>query len=124
MSDSKSQDGSVGEKGSDVQDNVQEMNGSEFNLLEYHEHNAGRLVVDPEYVYADHSTVAYVLVLTYLRREARIEFGEAVAKKLKLSSDGTKVLWPQPTDDPLDPQNVSCMFSESSIVSNTCIHPI
>ena len=40
-------------------------------------------------------------------REARIEFGEAVAKKLKLSADGTKVLWPQPTDDPEDPQNVS-----------------
>ena len=39
-------------------------------------------------------------------REARIEFGEAVAKKLKLSADGTKVLWPQPADDPQDPQNV------------------
>lgn len=61
-------------------------NGSEIDLLLYHEHNAGRLVVDPE--------------------EARIEFGDAVAKKLKLSSDGTKVLWPQPTDDPDDPQNV------------------
>ncbi|KAJ3525710.1 hypothetical protein NM688_g8364 [Phlebia brevispora] len=87
MSDAKSHDDSVGEKGSDVHDNVQEINGSEIDLLEYHEHNAGRLVVDPE--------------------EARIEFGEAVAKKLKLSKDGTKVLWPQPADDPLDPQNWS-----------------
>ncbi|KAF7794090.1 hypothetical protein EIP86_005220 [Pleurotus ostreatoroseus] len=86
MSDSKSHDGSMGEKSSDIQDNVKEV-GSEIDLLDYHEHNAGRLVVDPE--------------------EARIEFGEAVAKKLKLSKDGTKVLWPQPADDPLDPQNWS-----------------
>ncbi|KAI0826521.1 MFS general substrate transporter [Trametes gibbosa] len=61
--------------------------GSDFDLVAYHEHNAGRLVVDPE--------------------EAKIEFGEQVAKKLKLSDDGTKVLWPQPTDDPGDPQNWS-----------------
>ncbi|OJT14824.1 hypothetical protein TRAPUB_8618 [Trametes pubescens] len=60
---------------------------SEFNIYTYHEHNAGRLVVDPE--------------------EAKIEFGDKVAKKLKLSADGTKVLWPQPTDDPEDPQNWS-----------------
>ena len=48
------------------------------------------------------------LALTFdvLRREAKIEFGEAVASRLKLSSDGTKVLWPQPTDFPEDPQNV------------------
>ncbi|KAI0634985.1 MFS general substrate transporter [Trametes polyzona] len=58
---------------------------SEFDLNSYHEHNAGRLVIDPE--------------------EAKVEFGEKVAKKLKLSKDGTKVLWPQPTDDPEDPQN-------------------
>ncbi|KAH9896672.1 MFS general substrate transporter [Cubamyces lactineus] len=58
---------------------------TEFDFVSYHESNAGRLVVDPE--------------------EAKIEFGEAVAKKLKLSKDGTKVLWPQPTDDPEDPQN-------------------
>ena len=79
----------------------------EIDLLEYHEHNAGRLVVDPE----------YVVILFFPRssqvidraspiREARIEFGEAVARKLKLSKDGTKVLWPQPADDPEDPQNV------------------
>ncbi|KAI0711544.1 MFS general substrate transporter [Earliella scabrosa] len=61
--------------------------GSEFDLVSYHEHNAGRLVVDPE--------------------EAKIEFGEHVASRLKLSADGTKVLWPQPSDDPEDPQNWS-----------------
>ncbi|KAI0938838.1 hypothetical protein AcW1_001528 [Taiwanofungus camphoratus] len=60
---------------------------TEIDLFSYHEHNAGRLVVDPE--------------------EAKIEFGEEFAKRLKLSRDGTKVLWPQPTDDPEDPQNWS-----------------
>ncbi|KAH9918646.1 MFS general substrate transporter [Fomitopsis serialis] len=58
-----------------------------IDLYTYHERNAGRLVIDP--------------------KEARIEFGEEFAKRLKLSSDGTKVLWPQPTDDPEDPQNWS-----------------
>ncbi|CCM05345.1 uncharacterized protein FIBRA_07559 [Fibroporia radiculosa] len=58
-----------------------------IDLFTYHERNAGRLVLDPE--------------------EAKIEFGEEVAKRLKLSRDGTKVLWPQPTDDPEDPQNWS-----------------
>ncbi|KAE9402698.1 MFS general substrate transporter [Gymnopus androsaceus JB14] len=59
----------------------------EINLAAFHEQRAGRLVVSPE--------------------EARIEFGEAVASRLKLSEDGTKVLWPQPTDSPHDPQNWS-----------------
>ncbi|KZT10562.1 uncharacterized protein LAESUDRAFT_810156 [Laetiporus sulphureus 93-53] len=36
-----------------------------------------------------------------------MEFSERIAKKLKLSADGTKVLWPQRTDDPEDPQNWS-----------------
>jgi hypothetical protein len=40
------------------------------------------------------------------RSEARIEFGDEVADKLKLSEDGTMVLWPQPRDDQEDPQNV------------------
>ncbi|KAI8986780.1 MFS general substrate transporter [Trametes punicea] len=76
----------------DVEDKLHEKesssNGeSEFDLVTYHETNAGRLVIDPE--------------------EAKIEFGEAVARRLKLSRDGTKVLWPQPTDDPEDPQNWS-----------------
>ncbi|KAJ6457962.1 major facilitator superfamily domain-containing protein [Mycena sanguinolenta] len=59
----------------------------EIDLLTFHEHRAGRLVIDPD--------------------EAKIELGEAVAARLKLSPDGTKVLWPQPTDSPLDPQNWS-----------------
>ncbi|KAK1218323.1 hypothetical protein PQX77_018994 [Marasmius sp. AFHP31] len=54
----------------------------------YYEQNAGKnLIVDPE--------------------EARAEFGEAAASTLKLSPDGTKILWPQPSDSPLDPQNWS-----------------
>jgi len=60
---------------------------SKIDILTYHETNAGRLVLDPA--------------------EAKIEFGEDVASKLKLSQDGTTVLWPQPTDDPEDPQNWS-----------------
>ncbi|KAL0958247.1 hypothetical protein HGRIS_000401 [Hohenbuehelia grisea] len=58
---------------------------SDFDLLSYHEQRAGRLIIDPE--------------------EAKIELGAEVTSRLKLSSDGTKVLWPQPTDDPEDPQN-------------------
>ncbi|KAI0691855.1 MFS general substrate transporter [Cytidiella melzeri] len=60
---------------------------SQIDLYSYHETNAGRLVIDPA--------------------EARIEFGDEVADKLKLSQDGTIVLWPQPRDDPDDPQNWS-----------------
>ncbi|KAF8194719.1 MFS general substrate transporter [Mycena galopus ATCC 62051] len=59
----------------------------DVDLLTFHEHHAGRLVIDPE--------------------EAKLEFGEVFASRLKLSPDGTKVLWPQPTDSPLDPQNWS-----------------
>ncbi|KXN80806.1 hypothetical protein AN958_07242 [Leucoagaricus sp. SymC.cos] len=59
--------------------------GSEIDLLTLHEQHAGRLIVDPE--------------------EARVELGEAVAARLKLTKDGTKILWPQPTDSPRDPQN-------------------
>ncbi len=40
-----------------------------------------------------------------MRREAKAELGEYVASKLKLTEDGSKVLWPQPTDSPRDPQN-------------------
>ncbi|KAL0958250.1 hypothetical protein HGRIS_000403 [Hohenbuehelia grisea] len=57
----------------------------DLNLYALHEEHAGRLIIDP--------------------KEARLELGDAVASRLKLSSDGTKVLWPQPTDDPEDPQN-------------------
>ncbi|KAH8917804.1 MFS general substrate transporter, partial [Atractiella rhizophila] len=45
----------------------------------------GRLVVDPE--------------------EAKVEYGEGVASRLKLSEDGRFILWPQPTRYPDDPQN-------------------
>ncbi|KXN86661.1 hypothetical protein AN958_09839 [Leucoagaricus sp. SymC.cos] len=60
---------------------------SAINIYTYHEKHAGRLVLDPD--------------------EAREEFGPEIASKLKLTKDGTKVLWPQPTDDPQDPQNWS-----------------
>jgi hypothetical protein len=50
-----------------------------------HEHRSGRLVLDPE--------------------EAEREFGATIASRLK-TKDGF-VLWPQPDDSPLDPQNWS-----------------
>ncbi|KIJ06422.1 hypothetical protein PAXINDRAFT_20390 [Paxillus involutus ATCC 200175] len=59
----------------------------EVDLLSYYKQAAGRLVLDPQ--------------------QAKIEFGDAVGSRLKLSEDGSKVLWPQPTDDPNDPQNWS-----------------
>lgn len=46
------------------------------------------------------------LRLTLCNSEARVEFGDMVASRLKLSPDGKFVLWPQPSDDPEDPQNV------------------
>ncbi|KAI0305254.1 major facilitator superfamily domain-containing protein [Multifurca ochricompacta] len=58
---------------------------SDIDLTTYHESHAGRLILDP--------------------REARIELGDKIASRLKLSPDGKTVLWPQPTDDPEDPQN-------------------
>lgn len=45
-------------------------------------------------------------VSSNLNRQANIEFGEEVASRLKLTKDGTMILWPQPDDDPSDPQNV------------------
>lgn len=76
---------------------------TQIDLATYHEVNAGRLVIDPECV-----TQCLKLDLDVDcvgHREARIEFGDAIASKLKLSRDGTKVLWPQPSDSPHDPQN-------------------
>ncbi|EJD08563.1 MFS general substrate transporter [Fomitiporia mediterranea MF3/22] len=72
------------EKGHPEQTSVDESNQdvSDVDLANYHEENAGSLVIDPE--------------------EAKAEFGEAAAKRLKLSRDGTK-----PSDDPEDPQNWS-----------------
>jgi MFS family permease len=57
------------------------------DFVAYYEQATGRLVVDPE--------------------QAKVEFGEVMASRLKLSSDGLKVLWPQPSNDPNDPQNWS-----------------
>jgi MFS family permease len=42
-----------------------------------------------------------------LYSEARIEFGEAFAKRLKTAEDGKTILWPQPTPSARDPQNWS-----------------
>lgn len=39
--------------------------------------------------------------------EAARVFGKDVAANLKLNHHGNVVLYPQPTDDPNDPQNVS-----------------
>ncbi|KAK7451020.1 hypothetical protein VKT23_012696 [Stygiomarasmius scandens] len=76
---------------SDVEKHSDRPDGSsideEIDLATFHEKRAGRLVVDPE--------------------EAKIEFGEVFTSKLKLSRDGTKILWPQPTDSPNDPLNWS-----------------
>ncbi|KAG2034018.1 major facilitator superfamily domain-containing protein [Suillus americanus] len=57
----------------------------EVDFVAYYEQATGRLVVDPE--------------------QAKVEFGEVMASRLKLSPDGSKVLWPQPANDPNDPQN-------------------
>lgn len=79
--------------------------GSLIDLYAYHEQRAGSLAIDPEYAILCSSR--HVGVTTNeINREAKAEFGATVAGKLKLSPDGTKVLWPQPTDDPEDPQNV------------------
>ncbi|KIK36023.1 hypothetical protein CY34DRAFT_811668 [Suillus luteus UH-Slu-Lm8-n1] len=59
----------------------------EVDFVTYYEQATGRLVVDPE--------------------QAKVEFGEVMASRLKLSPDGSKVLWPQPANDPNDPQNWS-----------------
>ncbi|KAG1793688.1 major facilitator superfamily domain-containing protein [Suillus plorans] len=58
-----------------------------FDPTSYYEQAAGRLVIDPQL--------------------AKVEFGEALASMLKLSPDGSTILWPQPANDPNDPQNWS-----------------
>lgn len=78
------------------------------DIYSYHEKNAGRLIIDPKYV-APRSRCPRLQLnyRFYNTREAQIELGEEIASKLKLTKDGTKILWPQPTDSPLDPQNWS-----------------
>ncbi|KAI0711555.1 MFS general substrate transporter [Earliella scabrosa] len=78
------------EKGETEEDVHEVDKGSESDetyqfFLSYQQNNAGRLVLDP--------------------KSAPSEFGDELAKRLKLTPDGTKILWPQPTDDPDDPQN-------------------
>jgi hypothetical protein len=51
----------------------------------------------------------FVPWFSFFNSEARIEFGEEFTSRLKLTEDGTTILWPQPTDDPRDPQNVRCL---------------
>ena len=77
------------------------------DLTHYHEQCAGRLVLDPKSVrFFLSSFSSFSLVDLHPIREAGIEFGNEVAARLKLSPDGKFVLWPQPSDDPEDPQNV------------------
>ena len=51
--------------------------------------------------------------------EAREEFGDEVTAKLKLTKDGRFVLWPQPSDDPEDPQNVRLFLSSLRYLTKT-----
>lgn len=51
-----------------------------------------------------------------MNRQAKVEFGEALASNLKLSKDGSMVLWPQPSDDPNDPQNVRVLLNINVLV--------
>jgi len=80
-------------------------NTLEIDLVHYHEQCAGRLVLDPKYVSFSSFSLVFLADHTSTR-EAGIEFGDEVALRLKLSPDGKFVLWPQPSDDPEDPQNV------------------
>ncbi|KAG6860492.1 hypothetical protein C0995_010529 [Termitomyces sp. Mi166 len=83
---------------------VSQAQASTIDLYSFHEKGAGRLVIDPEYV-SSYDPPRWLSIC--FNREAIIEFGEAVASRLKLSPDGSKVLWPQPHDSDLDPQNWS-----------------
>lgn len=78
---------SIDEKDTVPSADTADVNSPDIDLSTYHEKRAGRLVLDPT--------------------EAHIEFGDKIASRLKLSPDGKTVLWPQPTDDPEDPQNWS-----------------
>ncbi|KAG2355312.1 major facilitator superfamily domain-containing protein [Suillus spraguei] len=73
------------EKKADDSVEVDVTDSNDVDFVAYYEQAAGRLVVGP--------------------KQAKVEFGEVMASRLKLSPDGSKVLWPQPADDPNDPQN-------------------
>lgn len=49
---------------------------------------------------------SFSLVVHPSTRAVGIEFGDEVASCVKLSLDGKFDLWPQPSNDPEDPQNV------------------
>ena len=51
-----------------------------------------------------------------ISREAEKELGVAVAARLKLSKDGTKVLWPQPTGFSARSSELEYATQESTIV--------
>ncbi|KAK0495912.1 MFS general substrate transporter [Armillaria luteobubalina] len=68
---------------------------AEIDLATFHELHAGRLVIDP----------AYEPLLFNWRQKSNS--ARPCTSRLKLSRDGTKVLWPQPTDSARDPQNWS-----------------
>lgn len=87
-----------------IQEEDKGSDSTEPDIYSLHERRAGRLVLDPAYVL---SFLCAAIAQPY-SREARVEFGEAFTARLKLTKDGTKILWPQPTDDPEDPQNVTC----------------
>ncbi|KAF8965906.1 MFS general substrate transporter [Flammula alnicola] len=61
------------------------VNDKSLDIFSIHEWSARRLVLDPS--------------------AAEGEYGPEIASRLKLSKDGKYILWPQPTDDPEDPQN-------------------
>ena len=77
-----------------------------IDIFTIHEQQAGRLVLDPAWVHPYLAVTANASLFS----EAREEFGNEVASKLKLTKDGHFVLWPQPSDDPEDPQNVRFTF--------------
>lgn len=82
-----------------------------FDPHQYYNEQVGRLVISPECILLCLSFDELETDVCPANREARAEFGAEVADRLKLSRDGTKVLWPQPTDDPRDPMNVCSMSS-------------
>ena len=99
-------------------------NSLDVDLTHYHEQCAGRLVLDPKSVGFFLSSFSSIsLVDRHPIREAGIEFGSEVAARLKLSPDGKFVLWPQPSDNPEDPQNVRPFLKiVITTVSLTIIH--
>ncbi|KAF9254967.1 MFS general substrate transporter, partial [Marasmius fiardii PR-910] len=82
-SDSRTED----ERSSHKDGSNKDQRFTEDDLAIFHERESGRIILDPE--------------------EARIEFGEEFTSRLKLTKDGKTILWPQPRDDPADPQNWS-----------------